>query len=354
MKHFNIKIVMLSIFFTTMVSANSAWADEVPAPEAGTLTLSAVGDIMMGTTYPDNWLPADQGRSFFAQAARYIKASDVRFGNFEGTFFEGPPQSDGKAPGPNRYLFKTPVDYVERLVEADFNVMSLANNHAHDFGSAGLQSTKDVLKLAGIQYSSKQGEVAQFDVRGARVALIAVDYRTGPRSILNAGPILNEITELKKRYDVVMVSAHVGAEGRGAERVSDENEIFLGENRGNSVRFARQAIDAGADVLIMHGPHVPRGIEVYRERVVLYSLGNFATARGVSVSGIAALAPLVRVQVATDGRFLKGQVFSFIQVRDQGTLLDPQKRALKMIEELSQKDFAGSAPRFSETGGFVR
>lgn len=338
---------VLAGFFTF---SSYAQADDQANNEA--ITLSAVGDIMMGTSYPSNMLPADEGRSFFADAARYIKASDIRFGNFEGTFFDGPPQRDGKAPGPNRYLFRTPVDYVARLVEADFNVVSLANNHSRDFGQAGLQSTKDVLRLAGIQYSSKEGEVAEFNIRGVRAALIAVDYKPGPRSILNQDPVLREITELKRRFAIVVVSAHVGAEGRGAERVSDETEIFLGENRGNSVRFARAAVDAGADVLIMHGPHVPRGIEIYRQRAILYSLGNFATGRGISLNGNADVAPLVRLQLARDGRFQRGQIFSFIQVRDRGTVLDPQKEALTMIRDLSQRDFAASAPTFSDTGGF--
>lgn len=337
---------ILAVFVCSFTFAVSAHADDQA------ITISAVGDIMMGTTYPSNMLPADEGRSFFAQAARYIQPSDIRFGNFEGTFFEGPPQRDGKAPGPNRYLFQTPVDYVTRLVEADFNVVSLANNHSRDFGHAGLQSTKDVLRLAGIQYSSKEGEVAQFNIRGVQAALIAVDYRRGPRSILDQDPILQEITELKRRFAIVIVSAHVGAEGRGAERVSDQNEIFLGENRGNSVRFARQAIEAGADVLIMHGPHVPRAIEVYQNRVVLYSLGNFATGRGISLNGNADVAPLVRLQIAPDGRFMRGQIFSFIQVRDQGTVLDPQKEAQTMIRDLSQRDFADTAPTFTDNGGF--
>lgn len=345
-------------FFTAamalMVGLAAAGEARGDVPAGGqTITLSAVGDIMMGTAYPSaSMLPGDQGRSFFAQASRYIKASDIRFGNFEGTFFDGAPQRDGKAPGPNRYLFRTPVEYVERLVEADFNVMSLANNHSRDFGQAGLQSTKDVLRMAGIQYSSKEGEVARFNVRGVKVALIAVDYKPGPRSILNSDPILREITELKKTHDIVMVSGHVGAEGRGAERVSDETEIFLGENRGNSVRFARAAVDAGADVLILHGPHVPRGIEIHRNRVILYSLGNFATGRGIGLTGLAAVAPLVRVQLAADGRFQRGQIFSFVQIRDQGTVLDSEKRALRTIQDLSQRDFVGTAPQFSESGGF--
>lgn len=335
------------ILFFLLITSMKAWADV-----NGGITLTAVGDIMMGTTYPSNMLPQDEGKSFFTQAAPYIQASDIRFGNFEGTFYEGPPQADGKTPGPNRYLFRTPVDYVSRLVEADFNVVSLANNHSKDFGQAGLTSTKNILKMAGIQYSSKDGEVAEFNIGSVKVALIAVDFKNGARSILQPNSIYTEIEKLKKSYAVVMVSAHVGGEGAGAERVVNRDEIFLGENRGNSIAFARKAIDSGADVLIMHGPHVPRGIEVYRGRVVLYSLGNFATGAGISLSGNAAIAPLVRVKIDFNGEFIQGQVFSFVQTRESGTILDPQQRALKLIRQLSELDFASSMPQFKDNGGF--
>lgn len=336
----------LFLLWLLFVVSSAAHADQ------SAITISAVGDIMVGTTYPEDWLPEDEGRSFFRDAAPYIQASDIRFGNFEGTFFSGPPQPDGKAPGPNRYLFKTPEHYVQRLVEAQFNVMSLANNHSRDFGSAGLTSTKETLASAGIQYSAKEGEVASFQIRNVRVALIAADYKPGARNVVIPEPIFDEIIDLKKRYHVVIVTAHVGAEGRGAENTPDLEEIFLGENRGNSISFARRAVDSGADAIIMHGPHVPRGIEIYRSRVIAYSLGNFATARGISVNRNAALAPLLRLQLSSRGEFLRGQVFSFKQVRGSGTLIDPDKKALEMIQRMSWQNFAATAPTFKENGGF--
>lgn len=340
----NIFLIFISIFSL----AFAARASDVPP----TFTISAVGDIMMGTTYPSNRLPQDSGASYFREASRYLQASDIRFGNFEGTFFSGPTQPDGKAGGPNRYLFQTPVEYVNRLTDAGFNVVSLANNHAKDFGQAGLTSTKSTLTRAGIQFSSKDGEVAEFNINGISVALIATDFKPGPRDITQPSSIFTEIRRLKQLYQVVIVSAHVGAEGVGAERTPDREEIFLGEDRGNSVAFSHGCIEAGADVLIMHGPHVPRGLEVYRDRIVIYSLGNFATGAGISLGGLASVAPLVRVQIGADGRFMRGQVFSFMQVREQGTILDPQKRAQTLMQSLSQRDFPSTAPQFKDNGGF--
>lgn len=316
------------------------------------ITVSAVGDLMLGTTYPGPWLPADQAKGFLKAATPYIKAADIRFGNLEGTLFEGRPQPDGKSPGPNRYLFRSPIDYVERFVDAGFNVMSLANNHAMDFGNAGIQSTRDTLALARIQSSSKRGDVAKFEIRGTKVALIAADYYKGNRSLLTPQSTFEEIESLKKEFDIVIVSAHAGGEGVGATRVSIGKEIFLGENRGDSVSFARQAIDAGADLILMHGPHVPRGMETYRNRLIVYSLGNFATAKGIAVRGVSALAPLVQIQLDSKGQLIKGRIVSFEQKRPEETVLDAQAQVFHLIKRLSHEDFPKSHPQFLADGFF--
>ena len=228
------KMPLLTLI-ASLTLASPAWA----------VTVAAVGDIMMGTDYPAG-APLVNG-DFFKFLRPIIKDDDIRFGNLEGTLYDGPTQADGKAGGTNRYLFRTPPPMVSHLKNAGFNVMSLANNHARDFGRAGLESTKKTLSLNQIQYSSKDGEVAGFNINGTRVALIATDFYPGRRSITSSAATLQEIRMLKARFDIVIVSAHAGGEGVGAEHVYNRREIFLGENRGNSVEFARQAIEAGAD-----------------------------------------------------------------------------------------------------------
>lgn len=317
------------------------------------VTVSAVGDIMMGTDYPENKLPPDSGLGLFDQAQAYISKADIRFGNLEGTLYDGGLGPGSKKGGANRYLFRTPTKFAPRLSEAGFNVLSLANNHSRDFGPAGLQSTKDALKNEGIQFSSKEGEIAKFNIRGTQVALIALDYYPGKRSITQPSETLKEISQLSGKFEILIVSIHAGGEGKGAEFVPQGDEIFLGENRGNSVSFARAAIDSGADLVIMHGPHVPRGLEVYRKRLIAYSLGNFLTGRGISVAGNAGLAPLIRVQLKKNGEFLRGHLASFYQSRSLlGVIYDQEKRALKLMRQLSERDFAQSRPEFDEEGFF--
>jgi poly-gamma-glutamate capsule biosynthesis protein CapA/YwtB (metallophosphatase superfamily) len=321
--------------------------------EQNSFVISAVGDIMMGTDHPTDRLPPNDGRQLFRYTKNYIQSADIRFGNFEDTFYDGEKSDSGKAEGENRFIFRTPTRFGGVLADAGFNVVSLANNHALDFGSEGILSTKTTLQQNGIQYSSKSsGEVAEFIANGVRVALIACDFYRGNRSVTTPERTYREIQRLKTKHDVVIVSAHVGGEGSGAEHVSDTEEVFLGENRGNSVSFAHGAIDAGAGLILMHGPHIPRAMEVYNGHLIVYSLGNFLTERGISVDGIAGYAPLLRAQIGRDGKFIQGFVNSFKQDRRFGLVYDGANSAKNLIERLSNEDFPESAPFFKPNGLF--
>ncbi|WP_413560449.1 CapA family protein [Bdellovibrio sp. HCB209] len=324
------------------------------AAEESFVTISAVGDVMMGTDYPTDKLPNDQGRKLFRFSQDYIKTGDIRFANFEGTFFDGSKGAGSKGEGANRHLFRTPTEFGRTLADAGFNVVSLANNHAMDFGSQGLYSTQQTLRSYQIQYSTKRGgEVATFNVRGIRVALIATDYYPGARSISAPEKTFQEIRELKRKFDIVIVSSHAGAEGGNALNTSNQVEYYMGENRGNSVAFARGAIDAGASLILMHGPHVPRGLEVYKGHLVVYSLGNFATERGISVQGTAGLAPLLLAKLDAQGKFQKGSITSFVQNREVGVVYDKTKAAFKLMQSLSYQDFRGTSPLFDATTNMI-
>jgi poly-gamma-glutamate capsule biosynthesis protein CapA/YwtB (metallophosphatase superfamily) len=326
------KFILLFIVFSEMAFAKDL------------ISITAVGDIMMGGS-------ENEGSELFKPAESWIKNSDVRFGNFEGTFFDGPNQPDGKSPGPNRWIFKTPIRMASTLSSAGFNVVSLANNHVKDYGQAGINSTKETLKQAGIQFSSKAGEVAKFKVDQTEISLIAVDFYKAPRSMTDAADTYVEIQKLKQQGHLVIVSAHVGGEGNGAEFIKFGTEIFLGENRGDSVAFARAAIDSGADVILMHGPHVPRGLELYKNRMIAYSLGNFVTGRGISIEGYSKVAPLLRLQIDHSGQFRAGQLVSFVQRREpQRIEFDNERTAQKLISYLSRKQFPDSPLVFEDNG----
>ncbi|AZZ38223.1 capsule biosynthesis protein CapA [Bdellovibrio sp. qaytius] len=341
----------LKLFFITLIALQVTASAAMAAPED--ISITAVGDVMMGTNYPDdNMLPANDGIGLFDPAKQWIEASDVRFANFEGTLFDGDPQPDGKKPGPNRYLFRTPTRMGQRLVDAGFNVVSLANNHVRDFGKAGADSTKTTLDTLGLQYSSKAGEVALMVAKGKQIALIATDFYPGRRSITEPKAVYEEIRKLKSNGYIVLVSSHAG--GEGTTQLTIGNEIYLGENRGDSITFARSAIDAGAASVIMHGPHVPRAIELYKNKLIIYSLGNFVTGKGISTNGTTAQAPLIRYQIKPDGEFVGGQIVSFIQKKGPHRIeIDSSAGALKTIYEMTNLQFQGGNLAFEKNGIFM-
>jgi len=114
--------------------------------------------------------------------------------------------------------------------------------------------------------------------------------------------------------------------------------MFLGENRGNPYEFARMAIDAGADVIFGHGPHVTRAIDIYQGRFIAYSLGNFATYGRFNLSGPNGLAPIIELNVNEKGEFISGKIHSTIQLGEGGPMIDEQNRVLKEIQNLTRTD----------------
>ncbi len=313
------------------------------------ITVAAVGDIMMGTDYPSPKLPSKDGKLLFRESRKILGKADIVFGNLEGALCDGGSPAK-KAKDGESYLFRTPTRFVKNLIEAGFNVVSLANNHAEDFGREGLTSTKEALKAARIKYSSKAGEVAEFKINGIRIGLVALSFGPPPRSIVYPDEALEEVGLLSKKYDVLILSIHGGKEGGAALQTENQPEYFLDEPRGNLIQFAHEAVERGADLVLVHGPHVPRAMEVYRDRLIAYSLGNFCTYRGMSLNEERGYAPLLWVELGGNGQFVKGKIFSFIQVPPGGPERDERERAFNLIKKLSEEDFPGTAPSFGASG----
>lgn len=300
------------------------------------IAIAAVGDIMLGT---ENLLPADDGRGSFAEVIPHLKGRDIVFGNLEGPLTDqGQPAKtvqEGRS-----YVFRMPPRYVKYLKEAGFNMLSIANNHTGDYGLAGRNQTLRLLDENGIAYSGLPGQVAEKTVQGVRVAMLAFGTNKGCQDLRELESAAAKVAaEAGKPNTLVIVSFHGGAEGGAYQHVPRGPEIFLGENRGDLRRFARAMIDAGAALVVGHGPHVPRGMEFYKGRLIAYSLGNFATARGINVRGLNGQAPLLLVELSPRGEFLKGQIVSFSQSDGNRPKADPGHQAARTINRLSQADF---------------
>jgi hypothetical protein len=326
----------------------------LPPPTHPGLTLAAVGDIMLGTDFPENILPDDDGVGFLQAVTPILSTPDVTFGNLEGVLMDGgEPVKQCKNPK-ICFLFRSPTRYAAYLKAAGFDVMSLANNHARDFGEEGRSSSMAALDAVGILHSGREGTVASWIANGRRVALVAFAPNVGANSLNDPQIGLPLVSQLAATHDIVIVSFHGGAEGNGAEVLPFAREIFAGEDRGNVVEFARSMVDAGADVVIGHGPHVVRAMELYRDRFIAYSLGNFATYYGISVEGNRGIAPILLLTLDDDGRFVSGQVEATTQVRPAGPTLDPSKTVIDLLRTLTATAFPDGLLQIREDGALSR
>ena len=325
---------------------------EPPQPRP-VLRIVAVGDMMLGTDFPDNRLPDDDGAGFLAAVAPILAAADIAFGNLEGVLVDGGEPAKRCSNPAACYLFRSPTRYAAHFANAGFDALSLANNHARDFGEEGRTSSMQALDAVGIRHSGRDGSYAEWLVGETRIALAAFAVTRGSNSMLDIDLATGAIDRLAARNDIVIVSFHGGAEGLGALHVPFAEETYYGEPRGDVVRFARSAVDAGADIVIGHGPHVVRALEVYRERLIAYSLGNFATYYGISVVGLKGIAPLLDITVSADGRFEAGIVHSTHQVRPDGPSFDASEEARLTIRDLTRTDFAGGGLEFGAGGSIV-
>jgi poly-gamma-glutamate capsule biosynthesis protein CapA/YwtB (metallophosphatase superfamily) len=316
-----------------------------------TVTIIGVGDIMMGTNYPEDKLPPADGSFLMKDVEAILRDADVTFGNLEGTLLD-----DGGTPKTCRdpnvcYAFRTPVRYVKNLVTAGFDMMSLANNHAGDMGDVGRKSTMKTLDEAGILHAGQlQQKTIIFEKDSIRYGLVAFSPNSNcvPLNDLTGARAL--VKKLDSLTDIVIVSFHGGAEGAQHQHVPRAPELYYGENRGDVYAFAHTLVDEGADIIFGHGPHVTRAVEVYKNRFIAYSLGNFCTYRGISVTGINGLAPIIKVFTDKTGRFLQAKITPTYQSYATGVKIDPEKQVIKKIQELTKKDFPESPVQIAENG----
>ena len=321
-----------------------------PTKPPVTFSVAAVGDMMLGTDYPENHLPDDDGVSFLAAVTPILTAADITFGNLEGVLIDGgTPRKTCKNPNAC-FLFRTPAHYATFYVAAGFDVMSLANNHARDFGEEGRSESMQNLDAAGIKHSGREGDFATLSVKGLDIAVIAFAVTLNSNLLLDYDIAEETVRKFAASHDVVLVSFHGGAEGKDVTRLPFAEEEYFGEPRGDVVRFARAMVDAGADLVIGHGPHVVRAMERYNERLIAYSLGNFATYYGISVDGIKGVAPILVVTLDENGRFVDGRIHSAVQIRPAGPTIDPDDQALNLIRSLSILDFTTPGLRFLDDG----
>jgi poly-gamma-glutamate capsule biosynthesis protein CapA/YwtB (metallophosphatase superfamily) len=270
---------------------------------------------------------------------------DFVFGNLEGTLTEVsespkcPEVSDDSEDEGNCFAFHAPPEYADYLKQAGFTVMNDANNHSYDYGQLGEEETVEALYGAGIVQTGLPEQVTLLKSSKGKVAFLGFAPYSNTASLTDLATAQALIEEASREADVVVVAIHAGAEGTEAQHVTGAEEIYLGEDRGNPEAFAHMAVEAGADLVLGSGPHVLRGMEIYDERLIAYSLGNFCGFHNFTTEGVLGQSAILHVKLAPDGSFHSGHLTPIALVEDGRPVPDPSDAGSELISTLSHEDF---------------
>lgn len=365
------KQLKLLLFFAAVLLLASycsgrSQQSQTPAPPqktkaADTLTVAVVGDIMLGNTFPHDRLPANDGKNLFDDVKDILRSATVTCGNLEGTIaVSGTPRKNPESP--MAFMFMMPPRYTQLLVDAGFDYVGLANNHIYDFYEEAMTQTEENLEKAGIGYSGARDpkgknphkEFHTGTFLGSKVGFCAFGHEDYSLRTRDTATVRRIITHLKKEgCEIIIVCFHGGREGSAARHLPYGSEMFFGDERGFLRDFAHFAIDCGADIVYGHGPHVVRAVELYKDRFIAYSLGNFCTA-GMGTKGLTGNAPLITVRIDSTGKFMDGKINSFLQKPMQGPKADPYNSAAKEIAALTKEDIKDSKLDIAEDGTLTR
>jgi poly-gamma-glutamate capsule biosynthesis protein CapA/YwtB (metallophosphatase superfamily) len=328
---------------TELLKDSSKNISSVKISDNDTITIIGVGDMMLGTKYPSspNYLPPNGDCSpLLSEVKPILLDADITFGNCEGVIADDISTAKGCNSTTNCYRFCMPEKFADCFLEAGFDILSIGNNHVEDLGTYGSNNTVKVLKEKGFHFAGLTScPYTTFEKNSIKYGFTAFAPNSGTNLITDIKNARSIVKHLDSICDIVIVSFHGGAEGVSHQHVTRQTETFLGQDRGNVYEFAHAMIDEGADLLFGQGPHVTRAVEVYKNRLIMYSLGNFCTYNRFSLTGPSGLAPIVKVFVNKKGEFYKAKVTSVEQYADNGPKLDSQNRALKKIQELTKSDF---------------
>lgn len=355
-KHIRLILIICQIISFPSTVLFSQTENNTETKGSHLISIIGVGDIMLGTDFPSkSFLPPNNDCMPLLEPAKHILLdADITFGNLEGCFLNEGEVAKRCKDSTKCFAFKMPEKYISCLVETGFDVVSLANNHIGDFGDAGRSTTMRLLDSVGISYGGLLSKpTAIFERAGLKIGFCAFAPNFGTCSINDIEAAKKLVSELKRQVDIVIVSFHGGAEGAEHVHVTRKTEVFYGENRGNVYEFARHVIDAGADVVFGHGPHVTRAIDLYKGRFIAYSLGNFCTYGRFNLRGPNGFAPIVKIHVEKNGKFVEGQIFPIVQEGKGMVKLDPNLQAVKEIQRLTGKDFPDSKLIISESGSIL-
>ncbi|MBW4517762.1 MAG: CapA family protein [Timaviella obliquedivisa GSE-PSE-MK23-08B] len=332
----------------------STIAANLPNPKATEpiISIKAVGDIVPGTNFPSDRLPEGDGQFLFADVQRFLGDTDILFGNFESTMTDYPYVAKDISQGMT-FAFRSPPTFANVLKETGFDVMSVANNHSFDFSDQGFADTVNNIEQVGIKAIGQKGQISYLKVKGETIAFIGFSYLPDHNFMGDLEAAKALVDQAKQQAKIIVISVHQGAEGSDAIHTYNQSESFLGEDRGNSVQFARTMIDQGASLVLGHGPHVLRSLELYKSRLIAYSLGNFIGYRTLSSDGVLANSMILQVEMNSEGRFVSGKIIPVILDANGVPYIDNKFTSVSMVRNLVESDFSVTPILIEEDGEIV-
>lgn len=325
-----LKIYIYSLLL--IASMNHGKAEEIP------IRIKAVGDIMLGSYHPEGFLRPDEKGSILKYIRPVVMDADITIGNLEGTLCDSGSTDKCEPDSLDCYVFRMPEIYGEDLKSAGFDFLSLANNHIGDFGPECVTKTEETLRNSNIGWSGRPGTYGSKTIRGVDIAFIAFHSGGYCNSSLDMETAESMVANLALDHDIVLVSVHGGAEGLAAMHLPDSTEYYLGEDRGHMIQFSHRMIDAGADLIVGHGPHVARAMEIYKERLIFYSLANFATYGRFNLQAERRFGAILDVEFNSKGETLGGRLISTEQKYWGVPFIDEEHRFAHLVDSLTIAD----------------
>ncbi len=295
--------------------------------------MTAVGDVRISQAFIHDHLDAIK---------RLTLRGDVVFANFEGVLAE--------VPDPDLWRFCVPFEVMGLLSGMGLNTLSLANNHSLDLGADAYATTALALAREGFRVAARAGRGAVAEVKGRRVRVVGFSF-DAPNNVNDLDAIPSIIG--KKGDEIVIVSAHMGGENRLGYLVPRDVEHFGKEERGDVVRFSRAAIDAGADLVLGHGPNIPRGIELYKGKLIVYSLGNLVFDYPGAAFHLHAPAYSISIALSDRGDFVSARIDSY-DLRYGIPEPDSSRHAYRMIRNLTLSNLGERSLVFPGDGAVER
>ena len=330
-----------------------------PRPITASFRICAGGDVTLGTDLDTAWArtAAERLRQFgrrpepdslTAPLKQFLTGADVVLLNVEGAIGSGPTTktkcSSKSSKAGTCYAFRSPPSAaraLRRVAGPKVAVIgNVANNHARDAGDAGRAATISALTAAGVRVTGKDTIATPVALaNGDTIAVLGFHTEGWAPNARDLAAVRRHVARAAERYEVVVVTMHLGAEGADAQRTKNASELFLNMDRGNPVGFANAAFDGGATFVVGHGPHVLRAAEWRGNRLVFYSLGNLLTYGPFNMAEPNNRGAVACATIDSAKHVSAAELRPTMQLAPGVLLPDSSKRAWKLIDSLSALDF---------------